>query len=479
MTAYKNAALHFVDFHSRDFLAEFAQYLGEVPRRVLIAGENDAAETIGHRLKNRFGTGVELIRNAGPDAAGDSDIQVLAEDDPDRLSALLHGFIDRPAVLFAPRTERYLCGSGLFIVTIPKSGTHLLLHLLSEFRLYGGGEFRRTPAPHTWYFPSGEDPHLPATQFFGDLWKRPLGGYDHPLFRTPVLFMYRSPLDILVSDAAYLAKEGNNALNHYFRTLDESRRLDELISSPLLGEFWQRIVAFAPWLDFPNVIPVCFEELVGPKGGGSLEAQARTVWSLQLKLHVPGAPVYFSEAAFYTGTLTFNNGQTGNHKLQLRPHHLQKLAAFPQDFMQRFGYDINDECGPGYLPRHVDLFRRRPLRLGTNDFGAGELPRRENAPDDRIYAYRGYLVAKHDDRYYGVPRRLAPLDPQLGHTASHVHTAYSLEELLAHLEADALDAAEELTPVKDGRPEHVLDFSLPQLMRRLQRLQYRATLKLL
>src|SRR3990172_9957842 len=106
--------------------------------------------------------------------------------------------------------------------------------------------------------------------------------------------MYRNPLDILVSEATCLGGSGNGVASHYFQTLDDSTRIGELIYSPLLGEFHERMGTFVPWLSFPNVIPVCFEELVGPKGGGSLDAQLRAIWSLQLKLHIPGVPMFFA-----------------------------------------------------------------------------------------------------------------------------------------------------------------------------------------
>ena len=471
MENFKTAILSFVDFHSKDFLLALARCLDGQRRRVRVLGSDRRLAGIPDQITRRFGTAVTIRGGDGAESNIDdeSDITLLLESDPSRLSALLHRFIDRPAVLFAPRTERYLCGQGLFVVTIPKSGSHLLFHLLNEFRLHAGGVFQNAPERHTWYFPLGRDSHVPASTFFREMGQLDRGGFDHPLFTTPVIFMYRNPLDVLVSEATYLGGSGNGAANYYFQTLDDSTRLGELIDSPLLDEFYKRMAAFAPWLNLPNVIPVCFEELVGPKGGGSLDAQLREIWSLQLKLHIPGVPTFFAEVAFFTGTPTFNKGEISRHKHVLQPHHLDKLASFPQDFMRRFGYDMHDECGPGYLPRHVDRFRSRalefPVLVTIPGMQTGSTPGVEAHPADlRVFTCRGYLIAQYGGRYYGVPRRLAPFNPELERAIPHLHAAYSLEELVAHLDSDPLESAEELTLLENEGPARVFDWSVPELV---------------
>ena len=89
----------------------------------------------------------------------------------------------------------------------------------------------------------------------------------------------------------YYHRDGKAAFAGYFSGLGPEERLLRLIDDPwLLGTARDRIGAFLPWLGLPNVVPVSFEELVGPRGGGDAEQQSRVIWSIQLKLHVPGAP---------------------------------------------------------------------------------------------------------------------------------------------------------------------------------------------
>ena len=401
MKNFNNAILNLVDFDSKDFLLAFGRCLDGGRKRVRIVGNSRNLQPIPGLILSRFGANVELIRSDAPGSAASEevDMTLLLESDPARLAALLHQFIDRPAVLFAPRTERYFCGGGLFVVTIPKSGTHLLFHLLNEFRLHSGGALQNSPVPHTWYFPHGNDSHVPASRFFHEIGQVDRGGFEHPLFTTPVIFMYRNPLDILVSEATYLGAGGKAPASHYFQALDEATRISELIENPLLvGWFHERMMSFSPWLSLPNVIPVSFEELVGPKGGGSLDAQVRAIWSLQLRLQIPGVPAFFAEVAFFTGSPTFNKGQIGRHKQVLKPRHMDALAGFPQQFMQRFGYDIADECGPGYLPRFVDGFRNQELVFPGAAPSivvqpAAESSAEDHATDMRVFSCHGYLIA--------------------------------------------------------------------------------------
>ena len=70
---------------------------------------------------------------------------------------------------------------------------------------------------------------------------------------------------------------------------------------------------FADWLEMPNTVPVKFEDLVGPKGGGDLNTQFETILRLQLILHVPGNVSDFTSKVFDEKSPTFGKGT--NRKL--------------------------------------------------------------------------------------------------------------------------------------------------------------------
>ena len=112
------------------------------------------------------------------------------------------------------------------------------------------------------------------------------------------LRLHRPPGDTawITADAGWTPDRLRDVLDRGVRVVvDDAHRLPAgslaLIDDPwLFGSFRDRMAGFVPWLEFSNVIPVSFEELVGARGGGDDATQRRLIWSLQLKLHVPGSP---------------------------------------------------------------------------------------------------------------------------------------------------------------------------------------------
>lgn len=292
-----------------------------------------------------------------------SPLCILFEQDPEALSKILLSYVDlESGCLIAPVTSRRASRQQHYVVTIPKSGTHLLLKLLDLLAIPyspdadGGGT-----VTGTWKVLHGGDTHTPFEPFFANL---PWHGPDrrrHPFFASPTVFLYRHPLDILGSEVNYLTSYEATPFAHCFAHLPEADRLELLISGPL-GSLDGRVMAYVGWLHCPNVIPLSFEELVGPLGGGPADSQWRAVWSLQLKLHAPGDARSLAAALYDERSPTFFRGQIGRHRSLLNPAqwHRLKLIDGYSNFMARFGYDFEGTI----LPRHAETFRRRPLRLG-------------------------------------------------------------------------------------------------------------------
>ncbi len=149
---------------------------------------------------------------------------------------------------------------------------------------------------------------------------------------------------------------------------------------------------FAAWLDCANVIPVSFEEMVGSPGGGSDADLERLIWSLQLKLHIPGNPAEVRARMHKRDSATFREGRIGGWREKLSPSALTKLQALPQDFMARFGYGA-DATLP--FPAQLDARQRRALSLSKADFSDTPILVSTGILQNNIILYRG--------RYYAVP----------------------------------------------------------------------------
>ena len=176
----------------------------------------------------------------------------------------------------------------------------------------------------------------------------------HPFPFTPALFIVRHPWDILVSEANYYAKPGNTVFSGFYEGLDFAARTKRLLEDgAMLGRFCDRVLAFEPWLHFSNVIPLAFEDLVGEAGGGQADRQQRLIWSIQVKLGVPGAPRDIGSRLFDRTSPTFNEGRIGGHQSALPAQLKEHLNSANADVLQAFGYR------PAAIPT------RRTRRLGA------------------------------------------------------------------------------------------------------------------
>jgi len=315
--------------------------------------------------------------------------------------------------------------------------------LLGAFQLTNGGLSQGPLSPDHFYFLSSGTSHAPAPPFFQGLVHLPRRGEDHPFFTTPTLFMYRNPLDVVVSEAFYLGDRRNTPLAGFYSRLKMEERLLRLIGEdPLVGSLRHRLSHYVPWLRLPNVIPISFEELVGPKGDGSLAEQLKTIWSLQLKLHIPGSPAWYAAAVFQESTRTFRRGMINSHREYFTEACYAAAQQLEQDVFHEFGYSLDDRFVRGYLPRFVGTFRRRPLELESRERTASacDLPRAvPRNPGAAVFAYRGYLAGQAGKVFCALPVTAPrPVDPRLEAAGPRLLLAASWQEMLETIDAAPL-----------------------------------------
>jgi hypothetical protein len=93
------------------------------------------------------------------------------------------------------------------------------------------------PKPDLWYCLESSNTHTSAHHLFLDIVHRShFGNRLHPFPKSPVIFIYRNPLDIVVSEANYYHEDGKTAFSGYLNHLCFEERLIRLIDDPwLLG----------------------------------------------------------------------------------------------------------------------------------------------------------------------------------------------------------------------------------------------------
>lgn len=324
---------------------------------------------------------------------GALDVVIAWEEDGEALADILLGHADRDDILLiAPRTDRAGLQQAIFPISPPKAGTHLLLNLLNVLGYRPGYQAVDKPKPRHWYYLEYLNAHTQATDFFVDSVRRaPHGNRLHPFGKVPSIFIYRNPLDVVVSESRYYHKEGKTIFSGYLSTLEEEDRLLRLIDDPwLLGSIRDRMAGYAAWLDFPSVVAVSYEELVGAAGGGSDEEQADAIWSILLKLQVSGDVSDICGRIFDRNSPTFASGRIGAHEEAFTQACWDKFNALPQDVMQRFGYDSE-----GRLPSIRHQMRKRPLVL-----------QKDHEHDTQVVIdadFMGFFIVRQSGSYKAVP----------------------------------------------------------------------------
>ncbi|MGH8900718.1 MAG: sulfotransferase domain-containing protein [Egibacteraceae bacterium] len=259
----------------------------------------------------------------------------------------------------------------IFVNSLPKSGTNLLLELMRalpgmhEVRLKltrkQAGIYRprvgepsvlagvTTPAemslgrlartlgrlpPGTWF-----RGHVPYSEAFRDL----LAALD-----VKVVLMLRDPRDVVVSSAAYLPFRPGNRFSAHFRSLSEADRVLASITGlpaceahPELLGIGERVHSVRPWMSEPFVYVSRFERLVGPAGGGSEHFQVTEIRNIAEHI---GTPLSQEEArhlatGLFGGTHTFRKGQIGAWREVFTERHMRAAKPLLDDLLVELGYE--------------------------------------------------------------------------------------------------------------------------------------------
>jgi len=317
-------------------------------------------------------------------------VVLLCPDSASALDALLARFVLAEGVtLVGPQTDHFFGRRPVFPISPPKAGTHLLVTLLEAFGYQRGHTAPERPFGGVWYYLEFTNAHTGARDFFIDSVRRGLhGNRIHPFSSSPCVLIYRHPYDILASEAGYYHRDGNTAFAGYLSHLAMEDRLLRLVDDAwLLGSLRDRVGQFVAWLDFPNVFPVSFEELVGPAGGGDAALQSRSIWSLQLKLHVPGTPEDYAQRVFDPSSPTFASGQIGGHRGKFTAAVWAKLDGLGRDYIEAFGYGADSP----FSERMFEFARRVP-RYSKINHDETELLVEQNFLAHSIHRFKGNYI---------------------------------------------------------------------------------------
>jgi hypothetical protein len=166
-----------------------------------------------------------------------------------------------------------------------------------------------------------------------------------------VVFNYRDPRDVLLSMVNFLSGETDRGVGHfidhriYSGILRNTGSLEERLSIAITDPCFPGADAFERglWLlRHPAVCKVSFEELVGPRGGGSSEHQSAAVARIASFVDADGARGHAAAAIadelFNDRAYSFHKGRIGAWREHFTPEHEKLFEERYGTVLDAYGY---------------------------------------------------------------------------------------------------------------------------------------------
>ena len=231
----------------------------------------------------------------------------------------------------------------ILFTSIPKSGTHLLLRYFDITGFKHAGPFGGLVFDEKFYdfvqnLQAGE---YSAWHYF---WNEKLVSIIRNI-GAKVVFLYRDPRAQVCSYTNFIMRTSA----HPFYNLFQSQRNDEERIKILFQGLPHQVQGVAGfykthelWLSNPDVYKVRFEDIVGPKGGGSVEKQLQVVRELidftgGSKDNLVAKVV--AEALFDQNSVTFDKGQIDSWHKYFTPELHDLFMQETGDLLKVWGYN--------------------------------------------------------------------------------------------------------------------------------------------
>src|SRR5215213_7441620 len=165
--------------------------------------------------------------------------------------------------------------------------------------------------------------------------------------RMRVVCILRDPRDVAVSQMHHIKQRKQHFAHEAFLRLssDHERLLHSIRGGKLgrrrLQSLDERYRQFLRWQDNDNTMLVKFEDLVGPRGGGSAEAQRRTVERVarHLGVSVDEETVPSIEKELFGLGRTFRKGQIGGWREEFSEEHARAAREIAGPLLVELGYE--------------------------------------------------------------------------------------------------------------------------------------------
>lgn len=242
-------------------------------------------------------------------------------------------------------------GPKIFANSLPKSGTHLLRHILSmtpdviDRWTY---HYDSTICDYQKQLSKGRNGQIISAHMY---WTKPLSSFlEHAGYKK--FLMVRDIRDVCVSSAHYCAKDKRHRLHNYFNSLHgwheqlsavikgiDARDLHDGVSSKSIAE---HVTGYIPWSRDKNCLVVKFEDLVGEKGGGNSNDQENTIHRICSHIGLTLLDDEIRDIAmnsFTSKTKTFRKGQIGGWRDEFSGENIDLFKRVAGDQLIALGYE--------------------------------------------------------------------------------------------------------------------------------------------
>lgn len=164
------------------------------------------------------------------------------------------------------------------------------------------------------------------------------------------VFLIRDPRDVVVSNCKYVSEIDTTHYSHkYVAQLDdEEARLMAVICGiegaiASVSELWRR---FDGWFNDPNTLVLKYEDMVGPRGGGSERSQLKQVAAIAAHVGYELSDEQISAIAtniYSTKSSTFRSGKTGAWRGSFTDKHVVRFKQLTGDLLVRLGYETSSD----------------------------------------------------------------------------------------------------------------------------------------
>jgi sulfotransferase 6B1 len=165
-----------------------------------------------------------------------------------------------------------------------------------------------------------------------------------------MILIIRDPRDVINSELNFFLNTKRLLFHDYYQPLSREKGLMSIIRGvPQYGEYPKQpnirelLLDYIPWLSKPYVYLTTFEDLVGPQGKGDNNAQTEQILAIarHLDVSISDEELAYVKTNAFGGTHTFRKGAIGSWRKLFSEEHKLACKELIGDLLIQLGYEVD------------------------------------------------------------------------------------------------------------------------------------------